>query len=300
MLSGNIFKIQGFSTFDGPGIRTAIFLKGCPLRCKWCFNPESQKGVPEVLHYPDNCIQCGICANVCQQGAVLPSKTGRFIDKSRCIDCLKCAYSCPTDAMRIYGREASIEQIVSECLKDRAFYAKKGGVTLTGGEVLYQPEFAIAILKACKDNGLNTAIETCGYGKSEHLLEMLKYTDHLMFDIKCIDAVKHERFTGKRNELILRNARLASENHSDMTICIPVIPSFNDDDKELCAIADFICSLPKVSLVDIRPYSLAGISKYDRLFRKYELDKKNTLDSKRIEEISLIFASRDLKVNVGG
>ena len=202
--------------------------------------------------------------------------------------------------MRVYGKLVSVEDVVQTCLKDRPFYRETGGVTLTGGEVLAQPEFTLALLESCKANGLNTAIETCGYGDPEVFAHLLPLVDHLMFDIKLITPELHQQYTGAGNAQILANARYAAAHHPDMTVCIPLIPGCNDTPEELFKLADFIASLPGHVQVDLHPYSLAGISKYDRLFRPYTLAGTPVLTPEQIDAACQIFRERDLPVMVGG
>lgn len=223
--SGYIFKIQGVSTYDGPGIRTALFFKGCPLRCQWCFNPESQRRAPEILHYAESGIGCGACSGVCPAGAVSPAPQGRRINHACAVyGCLLCAQHCPVNAMRIYGKHIDMEEVVQTCLKDVPFCRESGGVTLTGGEVLSQPEFAQALLESCKAYGLNPAMVTCGFGNSHEFARILSCIGHPPFDVQRIFPQFHPKYTGSDNAKILSNTRLAAAQHPDMVIYIPLIP----------------------------------------------------------------------------
>ena len=253
-----------------------------------------------VLHYAEACIGCGACSRVCPAGAVAAAPQGRTIDHGKCTDCLLCAEHCPVNAMRVYGKRVSVEEVVQACLKDLPFYRETGGVTLTGGEVLAQPEFTLALLEACKAHGLNTAIETCGFGDPEAFARLLPLVDHLMFDLKFITPELHRHYTGAGNAQILANARHAAACHPDMTVCIPVIPGCNDSREELSKLADFIASLPGHVQVDLHPYSLAGVSKYGRLFRPYTLADTPVLTQEQTDDACRLFRDRGLPVMVGG
>ena len=233
---GLIYNIQRYSIHDGPGIRTTVFFKGCPLRCFWCQNPESQITQPEVLLFRDRCTRCGQCVAVCTSGAASLSEETSTINRSKCIGCGKCVEACLNEARKLVGKYVTLGEVMKEVLSDRAFYKNSGGgVTLSGGEPTYQPNFALAILKSCKEVGLHTVLDTCGYVSWSTMERLLEYVDLVYYDIKCIDAEKHAAVTGLRNDIILDNAKKVAK-FKPMSVRVPLVPGFNDSEAEIEAI----------------------------------------------------------------
>ena len=265
---GIIFNIQHYSIHDGPGIRVTVFMKGCPLRCIWCQNPESQQLQPELFFNIEACTGCGQCVEVCPNGAIAivggKSKTNRKL----CSGIGKCAEICPNEARTLMGRAVTAGEVFKEVNGDSIFYRRSGGgVTLSGGEPLAQIEFSISILKLCKNAGIHTALETSGYSKWEIFGRLLDYTDLVLYDFKNMDPNKHKEDTGVSNNLILENAkRVYHERHLTMLARVPVIPGYNDSIENIEATARFIANeLGKDVKVNLLPYHRLGETKYERL-----------------------------------
>lgn len=286
---GIIFNIQRFSIHDGPGIRTTVFLKGCPLRCFWCQNPESQDKNPEVFFNKDRCTACGSCIAVCPNQANALFDGTASIDRDQCRGCGKCVDVCPSGARTLIGRYATVDEIVKEALRDRKFYTKSGGgVTLSGGEPAAQPEFALALLRRCKEAGLHTAIETCGYASWPTLEALLAFTDLVLYDIKCADPRAHQKATGKSSDPIRENAaRIAGCR--PMRIRVPLIPGFNDSEKAIRAIAHWAQTELGCKDIDLLPYNRTGENKYERLGRP--LVGLEAASDERIEDLNRIVHS---------
>ena len=295
---GLIFHIQRFSIHDGPGIRTTVFFKGCPLRCRWCSNPESWHDYPEILTYDMKCTRCGRCQQVCPVDAIVVDEKERELDRSACNLCLKCADVCPTGAIVVAGQWMTLEEVMKEVDADGLFYRNSGGgVTLSGGEPLMQWEFALDLLKDCKTKAFHTALDTSGYAPWEVLDRVLDYTDLVLYDIKHIDAEQHRKGTGKSNKLILDNARRTASRRRTW-LRVPLIPGYNDSAENLEAIARFGLEIgaEKVSLL---PYHIWGKSKYARLGWRYPMEEVPLPPDELVKECQKVIEDLGLKATVG-
>ncbi|MBR6739574.1 MAG: glycyl-radical enzyme activating protein [Clostridia bacterium] len=254
-----VTEIQRFCMHDGPGVRTTVFLKGCPLRCEWCHNPETQKAASELLFYENKCILCQSCAEVCRNQAHTVSSS-HLIDRSICRSCFSCTDNCPTGALEVCGREMTVEQILSEVEKDRAFYGQNGGVTLSGGEPLMQKE-VLPLLKACKANNLTTVVETCGYADTDLLTAASAYVDLFLWDIKDTDPERHRRYTGVSNEKIIQNLRTADAAGVPTVIRSILVSGVNTERDHYLRLADLSLGLKHTKGVELIPYHAYGGSK---------------------------------------
>ena len=273
-----IFNIQKCSIHDGEGLRTLVFFKGCPLRCPWCSNPESQLFNPEIMESPSKCIGCGMCIKECTAGAI--GDTGR-IDRERCrAYCTNCADICYAEAKHVIGEEYDVKRLLKEIKKDVPFYnIYGGGVTFSGGEPLSQGVYLAQIAKECRKNKISVAVESCGYGEYKEFAEALKYIDFMFMDIKIFDSDKHRAITGMGNEIILSNIKKISESGMPMTIRTPIVPGYTDSVENITSIAKFITELASVKEYELMVYHNLGAPKYTALGREYELqDVKAPMD----------------------
>ena len=256
-------RIQRFSVDDGPGIRTTVFLRGCNLRCRWCHNPENLSTVPVLQYKEDTCLLCGHCAAVCLEGAHIFKSSMHTIDRTACVHCGKCETVCPNKTLELIGRRAQAAEILDIVKRDMDFYKfSGGGVTFSGGDPMLQADALREVLRACKELGIHTAVDTAGCIPFEAFEKVLPYTDLFLFDIKCIDATLHKAYTGVSNELILENAQKLDACGANIWIRTPVIPGFNDDAEEQSMIDEFVRSLLHVKRHDKLPYHDYGVGKY--------------------------------------
>ena len=301
MQSGFIFNIQKYSLHDGPGIRTTVFLKGCPLCCAWCHNPESISPRREVVIVESRCIACGECRKVCEFGesfagtGVLPP---RF---DQCTLCGECVEACPTGARQMIGRTMTVAEVVDEALKDRVFYEESnGGVTISGGEPLLQPNFLKALLAAMREAGVHVTLDTTGFGCTDHLLEAAKLADLVLYDLKAFDDQRHRELTGVTNRNILANLLALDAVHGNVWIRLPFVPGFNDDLVELRKIAGFVSKLRCVTLVNLLPFHCTGLHKYARLGQVHGLHGVEVPSEEAMERAADVFREFRLPVRIGG
>lgn len=269
-VTGQVFNIQHFSTEDGPGIRTTVFLQGCPLRCIWCANPESQGAVPVLARRDVLCVGCGCCVRSCPRGALTAEDGTIRIDREKCGSCGSCVQACPSHAMFFYGERRDIDSVWQEVLRDCGYYTGSGGgVTCSGGECMLQPDFVGELFRRCREAGIHTALDTCGHFPSENLGSVLPFTDLVLYDLKAAGSEKHRRLTGVGNELILENLRLILKTNTSVYIRIPLIPGYNDSPDDLKTTARLIKSLDNSLHIDLLPYHRFGTAKYEMLGLPY-------------------------------
>jgi pyruvate formate lyase activating enzyme len=272
-MKGIIFDIQRFSVHDGPGIRTTVFMKGCPLRCKWCHNPEGLSNDIQIQYFEDQCIDCGRC------------------QKNHDISAVS---SCPAEAIKICGRAVDSKEIIEEILKDKMFYGDNGGITFSGGECLTQYEFVADVLASSKKLGLHTAIDTSGCAPWVAFEKTIPYCDIYLYDIKCMDSKLHKEYTGVDNKLILDNLKKLATCGKEIWIRIPLIPDFNNNVAEITAIADLVSTISSISQVTLMPYHTLGASKYKTLGLTYTFDTSKKITDKELETYKKIFAKRKI------
>jgi pyruvate formate lyase activating enzyme len=301
METGFVFNIQKYSLHDGPGIRTTVFLKGCPLCCQWCHNPESISPRREIIVVESRCIACGECRAACEFGesvagaGVLPPR------HDQCTLCAECVDACPTGARQVIGRTMTVAEVMAEVGKDRIFYDDSGGgVTLSGGEPLMQPRFVRELLAQLRRAGIHTVLDTTGFGCTEHLLAAAKLADLVLYDLKAFDEQRHRELTGISNVSILANFAALNEVHRNVWIRLPVVPGINDDLVELRKIADFVSPFQCVTLVNLLPFHRSGLHKYERLGQVHGLHGVEVPSEELMERAAEVFRKRNLPTRIGG
>ena len=294
MEKGITFNIQKFSIHDGPGIRTTVFFKGCPLRCEWCSNPESQIKNVQILHDQSKCSYCLSCVAACPNGAITHEDNKIIINEDKCVGCLTCVNSCPNRALSYEGDYQTIEEIVDICMQDIDFYEESGGgVTISGGEGMSQPDFLKKLIAELKKNSVHVAIETTGYVKKETFEELARELDLLLFDVKHYDREKHYNGTKVYNDLIVENLKWAIDNEIEVLPRIPVIPDFNDSLEDAEGLAKLLVEVG-AKKVQLLPFHQFGEKKYELLNRNYKYKNKKALYPEDLEEYQKIFLDKGL------
>ncbi|MGL5639027.1 MAG: (2S)-3-sulfopropanediol dehydratase activating enzyme [Cetobacterium sp.] len=307
---GIVFNIQRFTLHDGPGIRTELFLKGCPLRCDWCGNPESLKSYIQPGVFLNKCIsedKCGACKDVCPDKTMLNFEEGKLssIDKTKCNGCLECVKECPADAIKQWGKEMSVEECMEEILKDKGFYERSnGGVTVSGGDPILQSDFVAQLFKCCKDEKIHTCFESTFYGEWKEIEKVLPHTDLFISDLKHMNTTLHKKYTGVDNFKILNNLKKLANEKKDIILRIPVIPNVNDDMENIKATADYIINELKneIRVLQLLSFMRLGEEKYVSLGMPYKM-KNVEIDREvfqnKINEIAKYFNNRGINCLVG-
>ena len=300
-VKGFIFNIMRYSIHDGPGLRTTVFFKGCPLSCSWCHNPEGISSAAQRIYRQHLCIGCGQCVDRCSQNALTLTPNGVVTDEKRCIQCITCAQTCSAEAMEFIGKSMTASEVLEEIKKDIPFYDESGGgVTFSGGEPLNQPLFLLEMLNACGELDLHRTVDTSGFADSELLLKIAEQTDLFLYDVKHMDPLKHRLYTGVSNEKILFNLELLARHGAQITIRIPVVPGMNDDRENIEQVGIFLGRLPGVHHVHILPYHSVGQGKYRSLRRDFPLADVEPPTSIQMEAIAERLKKNGLQVALGG
>jgi pyruvate formate lyase activating enzyme len=300
MQRGLVFNIQRYSVNDGPGIRTTVFLKGCPLCCAWCHNPEGIARRPELAVLQSRCAACGECRKACPFAEALGGEGVLPTRNERCDLCGQCVEACPTGARQMVGREMSEADVMAEVRKDRIFFEESGGgVTFSGGEPLAQAAFVIALLGRCREAGIRTAVDTCGFGCTEHLLAIAGLADLLLYDLKLMDDARHREQCGATNRPILANLLALAGAPAPVWIRVPIVPGINDDEENLSSMARWVSTLPFVRQVNLLPYHKTGFSKHERMGHTYRLEDVEPPSPERMAHLVGLFRSCGANAKAG-
>jgi pyruvate formate lyase activating enzyme len=299
-INGLIFDIKRFAVHDGPGIRTTIFLKGCPLSCWWCHNPEGLSNSQEIIYYDYKCMNCDKCINICQQNA-LEEKNNKIVRNHKiCASCGNCVEICPTASQQIIGQKISAENTIKEIEKDRIFFeTSNGGVTFSGGEPLMQHEFLKETLKLCKKRSIHTALDTSGFCHSDVFNTLIKFNDLFLYDLKIIDDQQHKKYTGVSNKKIIKNLDILQKKEIDIIIRFTIIKGITDTKENLTDIINLVSSFEKIKGIDLLPFHNVN-EKYQRIGKQYKLKDIKPPSSNDIKRIKKQFEQKDLNVRISG
>jgi len=298
---GRIFNIQRCSVHDGPGVRTTVFFKGCPLSCTWCHNPEGIEEAPVLMIREDRCLGCRACSEVCPIPGLGAAPAGEAWDSDACIRCGVCVEACPSDARQLAGREYGVVELVDILERDRVFFdVSGGGVTFSGGEPLAQAGFLIKCLRECHRRGLRTAVDTCGLAPRDLLLEVAELSDLVLYDLKHMDSDRHRAETGAGNQVILDNLQVLSESGVDIWVRVPLIPGFNDDRDNIERTATFLEGLPHSHRVCLLPYHTLGAAKRIRMHDAEQAAAVSPPDQETLGDVAEVFATHHLEVSPRG
>ncbi len=298
-IEGIVFNIQRYSIDDGPGVRTTVFVKGCPLTCLWCSNPESQDPLPEVTYRYSSCKRCAVCLKTCPLGIIDMQEDGVHIDRKSCDRCGKCVEACVTESLRISGKKMTVDEVFNVVKRDIDFYrVSGGGVTGSGGEILMQADFIAELFRRCREEEIHTCADTSGFGTKEAMEKILTHTDLVYYDLKQMDPVKHKEQCGQPNDLILSNLSLVVESKVPLVIRVPMVPGYTDSDENMAAIAKTVAGLTKEAPVNILPYHNYGANKYRMIDRKYQLDGVKPPTEEELNRAKRIIESYGLKCEI--
>ena len=301
MISGTVFDIKRFAIHDGPGVRTTVFFKGCPLSCWACHNPEGQHPGADLFMRDERCNACGDCLDVCPAAAISEDGTAVRVDRFRCDLCGACVDACLRGALELAGRSMTVDEVMAELERDIVYYDESGGgVTFSGGEPLFQPEFLEALLHESRRREISTVVDTSGHASPVIIRSIADMVDHFLYDLKLMDDARHQEFTGVPNSSILENLNWLSEHGASLTIRLPLIPEVNDDEANLSALGRFLSSLAQLHPVDILPYHRTGADKYARLGRSYRLAAHRPPDANGIAAAVQLLEHSGLAVTVRG
>lgn len=300
VLNGIILNIQKYSIHDGPGIRTTVFFKGCPLNCAWCHNPESQQFAREIVYFDNRCTSCGKCVVSCPQNAIFINENNVQYNKNQCTLCEKCIDVCINNAREIAGKSYNVDQLMHEIQKDSIFYEESGGgVTFSGGEPLSQIAFLEEVLKKCKEKGIHTTLDTTVYSSWASIERIMDYTDLFLIDIKHMDSIVHKKYTTVNNELILENIKKLSALKKNIYIRVPIIPGINDDIENLSKLREFLSKL-NIIQINLLPYHKIGMDKYYRIHMDYKLNHVNEPSQEYMSSIMDYLSEINIKIKIGG